>query len=160
MFQDGHGLEVTAGVCADRQSRSGECRSPHQIGNTAGARACRGVAVPGRWRPGPRSGNPLAEARIGDCLSAFSLPHWMMALAATGRHAAAYRMLEAMRGFAHSASLCRWWDGNAVPVCEAVQAYARGQFAQVMRPTSVECIAWAATTRSRTCWSSSVWTRR
>ena len=27
-----------------------------------------------------------AEARIGDCLSAFTLPHWMMALAATGRH--------------------------------------------------------------------------
>jgi tetratricopeptide (TPR) repeat protein len=25
-----------------------------------------------------------AEARIGDCLSAFTLPHWMMALAATG----------------------------------------------------------------------------
>ena len=39
-----------------------------------------------------------AEARIGDCLSAFTLPHWMMALAATGRHAAAQRMLEAMRG--------------------------------------------------------------
>ncbi len=26
-----------------------------------------------------------AEARIGDCRSAFTLPHWMMALAATGR---------------------------------------------------------------------------
>ena len=25
-----------------------------------------------------------AEARIGDCLSAFTLPHWMMALAAAG----------------------------------------------------------------------------
>ena len=41
-----------------------------------------------------------AEARIGDCLSAFTLPHWMMALAATGRDAAAQRMLEAMRDFA------------------------------------------------------------
>ena len=29
-----------------------------------------------------------AEPRIGDCLSAFTLPHWMMALAATGRDAA------------------------------------------------------------------------
>ena len=26
-----------------------------------------------------------AEQRIGDCLSAFTLPHWMMALVATGR---------------------------------------------------------------------------
>ena len=41
-----------------------------------------------------------AEARIGDCLSAFTLPHWMMALAATGRQAAARGMLAAMRDFA------------------------------------------------------------
>ena len=41
-----------------------------------------------------------AEARIGDCVSAFTLPHWMMALAATGRTAAAERMVEAMRAFA------------------------------------------------------------
>ena len=41
-----------------------------------------------------------AEARIGDCLSVFTLPHWMMALAATGRGEAAGRMLEAMRDFA------------------------------------------------------------
>ena len=27
-----------------------------------------------------------AETRIGDCQSAFTLPHWMMALAATGRN--------------------------------------------------------------------------
>ena len=30
-----------------------------------------------------------AEARIGDCLSAFTLPHWMMALTAAGRWDAA-----------------------------------------------------------------------
>ena len=41
-----------------------------------------------------------AEARIGDCLSAFTLPHWMMALAATGRWEAAQRMLDGMRDFA------------------------------------------------------------
>ena len=39
-----------------------------------------------------------AEARIGDCLSAFTLPHWMMALAATGRDEAARRMRDGMRG--------------------------------------------------------------
>ena len=38
-----------------------------------------------------------AEARIGDHLSPFTLPHRMMALAATGRWAAAERMLEALR---------------------------------------------------------------
>ena len=34
-----------------------------------------------------------AEARIGDCLSVFTLPHWMMALVATGRDEAAEAML-------------------------------------------------------------------
>ncbi len=38
-----------------------------------------------------------AEARIGDCRNAFTLPHWMMALTATGRWATAHRMLSAMR---------------------------------------------------------------
>ena len=80
-----------------------------------------------------------AESRIGDCLSAFTLPHWMMALGATGRDRAADRMLEAMRAFAQQpgtiASLVRSY---ALPVCEAVLACARGQHAQavaVMRPT-------------------------
>jgi tetratricopeptide (TPR) repeat protein len=79
-----------------------------------------------------------AEARIGDCLSAFTLPHWMMALAATDRHAAAHRMLQAMRDFAQApgvtASLVARY---ALPICEAVLAHARGEFAQaveVMRP--------------------------
>ena len=44
-----------------------------------------GVAVGARWDEIADK----AEARIGDCLSAFTLPHWMMALAATGREAAA-----------------------------------------------------------------------
>jgi hypothetical protein len=80
-----------------------------------------------------------AEARIGDCLSAFTLPHWMMALAATGRYAAAHHMLEAMRAFAQgpgiTASLVARY---ALPICEAVLAHARREFAQavaVMRPS-------------------------
>src|SRR6516162_6762935 len=40
-----------------------------------------------------------AEQRIGDCLSAFTQPHWMMALAATGRDDAARRMLDGLRRF-------------------------------------------------------------
>jgi len=79
-----------------------------------------------------------AEARIGDCLSAFTLPHWMMALAATGRDDAARRMLDGMRGDAQSTGTVREIVGKvALPVCEAVLAHRRGQHAQAldaMRP--------------------------
>ena len=55
-----------------------------------------GVDVGNRWEELADK----AEARIGDCLSAFTLPHWLMALTATGRTAAAERMIDAMRAFA------------------------------------------------------------
>jgi tetratricopeptide (TPR) repeat protein len=93
-----------------------------------------GVDVGDRW-------NELAdkaEARIGDCLSAFTLPHWMMALAATGRDQAAHRMLDAMQAFGRGDGTVAGIVGRvAVPVCEAVQAHRRGQFARavdLMRP--------------------------
>ncbi len=85
-----------------------------------------------------------AETRIGDHRSAFTLPHWMMALAATGRRESAHRMLEAMREFG------RGGNGNskaetlapivgriAVPVCEAALAHRTGEYAlavERMRP--------------------------
>jgi hypothetical protein len=80
-----------------------------------------------------------AEARIGDCLSAFTLPHWMMALAATGRWDAAQRMLDGMRDFAGTnhgtnAPLVAHY---ALPVCAAVLRHAQGDHAgavAVMRP--------------------------
>ena len=79
-----------------------------------------------------------AETRIGDCLSAFTLPHWMMALAATGRDAAAAHMLGAMRAFAQSPGIIASLVGQyALPICEAVLAHARGDHARavsVMRP--------------------------
>jgi hypothetical protein len=79
-----------------------------------------------------------AEARIGDCLSAFTLPHWMMALAATGREAAGQRMLEAMRDFAQGpGSIARLVGDVALPVTEAVLAHGTGQPARavmLMRP--------------------------
>jgi hypothetical protein len=80
-----------------------------------------------------------AEVRIGDCLSAFTLPHWMMALAATGRWAAAQRMLEAMRDFAgaNAGTTAPLVRDYALPVAEAVLRHARGDFAgavAVMRP--------------------------
>jgi tetratricopeptide (TPR) repeat protein len=94
----------------------------------------RGVDVGTRW-------NEIAdkaEARIGDCLSAFTLPHWMMALAATGRDATAARMLEAMRAFAtKDMTAARIVGDISVPICEAVLAHRRGEPARavaLMRP--------------------------
>ena len=76
-----------------------------------------------------------AEARIGDCLSAFTLPHWMMALAATQRWDAAARLLAAMRDGArgNAGTVAR----HALPVAEAVLLHARGEHAgavAAMRP--------------------------
>ena len=93
-----------------------------------------GVDVGGRWEELADK----AESRIGDCLSAFTLPHWMMALAATGRDAAAARMLDAMRGFAQNPGIIASLVGQyALPICEAVLAHARhdhGRAVTVMRP--------------------------
>jgi tetratricopeptide (TPR) repeat protein len=93
-----------------------------------------GVDVGGRWEELADQ----AEARIGDCLSGFTLPHLMMALAATGRGAAAERMLSAMAVFAAgnttNAALVRDY---ALPVSAAVAAHGRGEYAQavaLMRP--------------------------
>ena len=83
----------------------------------------RGVDVGSRW-------NEIADkaqARIGDHLSAFTQPHWAMALAAAGRDDAARRMLEAMK------------NGNplirevALPVSEAAFAHRKGQHERVVQ---------------------------
>ncbi|HEV2954664.1 MAG TPA: tetratricopeptide repeat protein [Xanthobacteraceae bacterium] len=94
----------------------------------------RGVDVGARW-------NEIAdkaEARIGDCLSAFTLPHWMMALAATGRAQAAARMLEGMRAFARKDTTGASIVGEvALPICEAVLSHRHGEPARavaLMRP--------------------------
>jgi hypothetical protein len=74
-----------------------------------------------------------AEARIGDTLSAFTQPHWMMALAATGREAAAHRLLaaleEAGRGNTPHATTLR---EAALPACRAVLAHAQGRFVEAV----------------------------
>jgi len=94
-----------------------------------------GVDVGQRWEELAEK----AETRIGDCLSAFTLPHWMMALCATGRFEAAERMLEAMRQYAGSSSGTnpRIVREAALPCCEALLLRARGEPAAavaVMRP--------------------------
>ncbi|MGD0103931.1 MAG: tetratricopeptide repeat protein [Rhodopila sp.] len=79
-----------------------------------------------------------AEARIGDCQSAFTLPHWMMALAATGRDRAAAAMLAGMRDFARGDQpIARLVAEIALPVTQAVLANAQGRHREavdLMRP--------------------------
>ncbi len=79
-----------------------------------------------------------AEARIGDCLSAFTLPHWMMALAASGRDDAARHTIEGMRAFgAGEGAVVRIVRDVATPICEAVLAHRKGDHARavaLMRP--------------------------
>lgn len=93
-----------------------------------------GVDVGNRWEELADK----AEARIGDCLSAFTLPHWLMALTATGRTAAAERMIAAMRAFANSGgTVPRIVRDYALPIAEAQLAYGAGCFAEavaLMRP--------------------------
>ena len=87
----------------------------------------RGVEVGDRWTELADK----AEARIGDHQNPFTLPHWMMALAATQRWDAAARMLDAMRA---GNALVR---EVAMPVCDAALRHGRGDFAgavAVMRP--------------------------
>lgn len=69
-----------------------------------------------------------AEQRIGDCLSAFTQPHWMMALAATRRDDTARRMLDAMGVFGlGQGAVARIVGTIAIPVSEAVLAHGRGE---------------------------------
>ena len=88
-----------------------------------------GVDVGGRWIEIADK----AEQRIGDCLSAFTLPHWVMALAAVGRDTAAQKMIAAMREFGRSAQALAPIVGHiAVPVAQAICAHRRGDFSRVV----------------------------
>jgi tetratricopeptide (TPR) repeat protein len=75
-----------------------------------------------------------AEARTGDAGHLLLVPHLMLALAATGRDAAAARFLAALRELAADPKL---WTAPAIaevviPACEAALAHRRGQHAQVV----------------------------
>jgi len=93
-----------------------------------------GIDVGNRWEELADK----AEARIGDCVSAFTLPHWMMALVATGRTAAAERMVDAMRAFANGrGTVAPIVRDYALPIAEAQLAHAAGRHAEavaLMRP--------------------------
>jgi tetratricopeptide (TPR) repeat protein len=94
-----------------------------------------GVDVGARWEELADK----AETRVGDCLNPFTLPHWMMALAATGRWAAAERLLEGMRAFGarNSGTLPALVRDYAVPASLAILETARGRPAdavETLRP--------------------------
>ena len=94
-----------------------------------------GVEVGDRWRELADK----AEARIGDCRNPFTLPHWMMALAACRRFESAERLLEGMRAFGarNGGTLAPLVRDYALPVSAAVLAQARGEpakAADIMRP--------------------------
>jgi hypothetical protein len=89
-----------------------------------------GVAVGDRWRELADK----AEARIGEAGYPLLLPHLVMALAATGRAAAADRFIAALRERAADPAQ---WAGQAladavIPVCEAVVAHRQGEVARVV----------------------------
>jgi hypothetical protein len=79
-----------------------------------------------------------AETKIGDCQNPFTLPHWMMALAATGREAAARRLLAGMRDYAQGPGMNARIVGEvAIPISQAVLEHGLGQYEQavgLMRP--------------------------
>ncbi|MFM9881873.1 MAG: tetratricopeptide repeat protein [Burkholderiales bacterium] len=79
-----------------------------------------------------------AEARIGDALSAFTLPHWMMALAAADRFVAARTMLDALAEIAKSKTTIGGIVSRvALPICAAIVHHRRGEHERaldLMRP--------------------------
>jgi tetratricopeptide (TPR) repeat protein len=69
-----------------------------------------------------------AQARIGDCRNPFTLPHWMLALVRSGRHAAARQFIAGMEEFATQARppLTDTVRDGALPICRAILAAAEG----------------------------------
>ena len=88
-----------------------------------------GVAVGDRWIEIADK----AGARIGDCRSAFTLPHWMMAVAASGRYDTARQMLEAMQEFGRGVETLAPIVGRiSLPVSEAVLAHRQGEYSRAV----------------------------
>jgi tetratricopeptide (TPR) repeat protein len=89
-----------------------------------------GVAVGDRWQELADK----AESRIGETGHLLLLPHLVIALAATGRFAAADRFVAALR---ERAADRRLWAAPSlvdavVPICEAAVAHRHGDFARVV----------------------------
>ena len=93
-----------------------------------------GVEVGHRWEELADK----AEARIGDCVSAFTLPHWLMALTATDRGDAAKRMVDGIREYAKGrGTIAPIVRDYVLPIAEAQLAHSMGRHAEAvarMRP--------------------------
>jgi tetratricopeptide (TPR) repeat protein len=89
-----------------------------------------GVGIGARWTELADQ----AEPRIGDHALLFTVPHFMMALAAAGRDQAAARLLDAVRDFAaaRAGSLAPIAGTVALPVCAAVLAHRKSEHARVL----------------------------
>lgn len=88
----------------------------------------RGVDVGARWQELADH----AEARIGDTLSAFTLPHWTLALVHAGRMEAARRQVAAVDAAADDTHHGRILREAALPACRAVLAFAEGDDSTVL----------------------------
>ena len=89
-----------------------------------------GIDVGGRWIE-------LADksaARVGDLQNLFTVPHFMMALAAAGREAAAERYLAAMQAAAEAGviSAAATLRKVVIPVSAAALAHRKGEHARVV----------------------------
>jgi tetratricopeptide (TPR) repeat protein len=89
-----------------------------------------GIDVGDRWQELADK----AEARTGEAGHPLMVPHLMMALAATGRAAAAQRFLAALQE--HASAAAPWEKPTLseaiIPACEAVLAYRRGDYVRVV----------------------------
>lgn len=89
-----------------------------------------GVNAGGRWTELADK----AERRIGDHIVLFTVPHWMMALAADGRFAQCAALLDAMRDYAarSGASEAEVVAAVAIPAAQAVLAHRRGEWGKAV----------------------------
>jgi hypothetical protein len=76
----------------------------------------------------------LAEARIGDHVLPFTDLHFMMALAASGRHDAAQRMLASLRGFSETSvsEAAATMKSVGLQLSEAIVAFMKGEYGAVI----------------------------
>ncbi len=95
------------------------------------------VAVGKRWQELADH----AQNRIGDCTTLFTLPHWLIALAATQRWSRCDAMIAGLQDYANSPTASadgRFTASVLLPACQAIMHHARGEYGaacDAMRPT-------------------------
>ena len=99
-----------------------------------------GVDVGTRWRELAE----IAEKRIDDHVLAFTDAHFMLALCRDGRLASAERMLGSLRAFAATPgnSAAATMEPAAIPVAEAMLAYAKGDYRMAIEKLTASRYRW------------------